>query len=72
MGGCDSDGKETTAIHMYNKSWEVISHMVTPRNHCLVAVLLQNQLMVVGGITTDSSGLIAGGEIDSVEIASII
>ena len=71
VGGFDSDGKETAAIHMYNKSWEVISHMVTPQNH-LVAVLPQNQLMVVGGITTVSSGLIAGCETDSVEIASII
>ena len=35
VGGKDSDGKETTAIHMYNtttNSWEVISHMKTPRH----------------------------------------
>ena len=34
VGGESSDDKETTAIHMYNtttNSWEVISHMTTPR-----------------------------------------
>ena len=69
VGGYDSDGKETTAIHMYNtttNSWEVISHMATPRSQCLVAVLPHNELMVVGGLTT------YGGKIDSVEIARII
>ena len=68
VGGYDSDGKQTTAIHMYNtttNSWEVISHMATPRRQCLVAVLPHNELMVVGGVTPD-------GQTDSVEIASII
>ena len=69
VGGKDSDDKMTTAIHMYNNtttySWEVISHMTTPRRHCLVAVLPHNQLTVVGGWTH------LGG-IDSVEIASIV
>ena len=68
MGGEGSDGKQTTAIHMYNtttNSWKVISHMTTPRSQCLVAVLPHNQLMVVGGF-------IPNGDTDSVEIASII
>ena len=68
VGGCDSDDKETTAIHMYNittNSWEVISHMTTPRCRCSVAVLPHNELMVVGGLTPDE-------ETDFVEIASII
>jgi serine/threonine protein kinase len=54
IGGTDSDEKSTTAIHMYNPttdSWEVISHMGTPRRSCIAAVLPNNQLMVVGGIT---------------------
>ena len=38
------------------------SHMVTPRQQCLVAVFLQNELMVVGGYTMT----------DSIEIANII
>ena len=70
VGGEDSDDKHTTVIHMYNtttNSWEVISHMTTPRCRCLVAVLPHNQLMVVGGRTPDS-----WGGTDSVEIASII
>ena len=69
VGGRDSDNKKTTAIHMYNtttNSWEVISHMTTPRHQCSVAVLPHNELMVVGGF-------IAGGDkTDSVEIASIV
>ena len=68
VGGYDSDGKETTVIHMYNitiNSWEVISHMTTPRYLCLVAVLPHNQLMVVGGYTP-------GGMTDSVEIATTV
>ena len=68
VGGKDSDDKETTAIHMYNRttnSWEVISHMATPRENCLVAVLPHNELMVVGGGTPD-------GTTDSVEIATIV
>ena len=52
IGGRDSDYKPTTAVHVYQpttNSWEVISHMTTPRYKCLVAVLPNNQLMVVGG-----------------------
>ena len=67
VGGNDSDDKATTAIHMYNttnNSWEVISHMATPRSKCLVAVLPHNKLMVVGGLTL-------GDKTNSVEIASI-
>ena len=71
VGGYDSDDKQTTAIHMYNtttNSWEVISHMATPRSQCLVAVLPHNELMVLGGVTPDSDWR----GIDSVEIANII
>ena len=71
VGGKDSDDKVTTTIHMYNTtthSWEVISHMTTPRCHCLVAVLPHNELMVVGGVTPDTD--LTGT--DSVEIASIV
>ena len=67
IGGKDSDKKPTTAIHMYNPttdSWEVISHMGTPRRDCIAAVLPNNQLMVVGGY-------IGSDNTDSVEFASI-
>ena len=68
VGGKDSDDKETTAIHMHNtttNSWEVISHMATPRYRCSVAVLPHNELMVVGGFTDYEVT-------DFVEIASIV
>ena len=68
VGGEDSKGQDTTAIHMYNtttNSWEVIGQMTTPRRQCLVVVLPHDQLMVVGGRT-------AGDETNSVEIASIV
>ena len=68
VGGCHSDDKKTTAIYTYNtttNSWEVVSHMSTPRYRCLVAVLPHNELMVVGGGTS-------GGITNSVEIASIV
>ena len=68
VGGRDSDGKMTTAIHVYKtttNSWKVISHMKTPRWRCQVAVLPHNKLMVVGGFTPD-------GRTDTVEIATIV
>jgi hypothetical protein len=68
IGGDDSENKPTTAVHMYQpttNSWEVISHMTTPRSRCLSAVLPDNQLMVVGGFTT-------GDEIcDSIEFGTV-
>ena len=71
VGGEDSDGEETTAIHIYNtttNSWEIISHMMTPRCQCPVVVLPYSELMVVGGFTPDSSWT----GTDSVEIPSIV
>ena len=70
IGGRDSDEKPTTAIHMYNPttdSWKVISHMGTPRQLCIAAVLPNNQLMVVGGRT----GKNFRTDTDSVEFATI-
>jgi hypothetical protein len=68
IGGTDSRKKTTTAVHIYNPatdSWEVISHMGTPRWRCIAAVLPNEQLIVVGGytgkynLTTDSTELAA-------------
>ena len=67
VGGMDSDNKLSTALHVHNatsNSWEIVSHMATPRFRCLVAVLSRNELMVVGSYTP--------GETDSVEIATIV
>ena len=73
IGGVDADGKPNTAIHVYNQtidSWETVSHMTTPRSKCIVAVLPDNQLMVVGGRTdTTNSGMMF---CDSVEFGRLI
>ena len=66
VGGQDYRNK-TNNVYSYNRetnSWEVISHMLTPRYQCLVAVLPHNELMVVGGWTTS-------GDTDKIEIASV-
>ena len=60
-------GKLTAAVHLYNpnsNSWEVVSHMATPRSDCFATVLPNNQLMVVGGWTDQ-------GVTDSVELATV-
>jgi hypothetical protein len=70
IGGGDADGKPTSAVRMYNPttdSWEVISHMGTPRWKCIAAVLHNNKVMVVGGYTGTSEETM----IDSVEFAFI-
>ena len=69
IGGKDSKGEPTTAVHMYQpttNSWEIISHMTTPRSRCLSAVLPDNQLMVVGGWITGNK------RCDSVEFGIIV
>ena len=66
VGGCNSDKKRTNAILKYNTathSWEVTSRIPTARFLCLVAVLSDNKLMVVGG----SDGL---SDTEKVEIAT--
>ena len=72
IGGEDTNEEPTTAIHMYNpttNSWEVISHMRTPRRECTAAVLPNNQLMVVGGQI--DGDFLFGIETDSTELATI-
>ena len=71
VGGVDSDEKPTTAVYMYNQntnSWNVISHMATARRQPFTAVLPNNQLMVVGGLTKSNDGWIYS---DSVEFGSV-
>ena len=53
------DYGHTTQVYMYHSvsnSWTIISHMSTGHNRsfCYAAVLPDNQLVVVGGIGTDS------------------
>lgn len=35
-------------------SWEAISHMTAPRTLCLAALLPDNQLIIMGGFTTEN------------------
>ena len=52
VGGKDTGGKNTTAVHKYNPtadSWDLISNTPTVRCYRLVAVLPANEVMVVGG-----------------------
>ena len=71
VGGCEIVGtfvRKATMIHMYNATtnrWEIISHMITPRYRCQVAVFPHNELMIVGGRTPD-------GLNNSVEIATLM
>ena len=59
-----STDESNNNIYSHNtgtNSWEVISHMPTPRHWCLVTVLPGNKLMVVGGVNNT-------GYTDEVEI----
>ena len=67
IGGRDSNFTRTTAVHMYNAStdsWDVISHMSIPRQECYAAVLSDNRLIVVGGMTAVDT------KTDAIEIAT--
>ena len=66
VGGRDSELKSTSAVYKYSfvgKSWEIISHMLTPRHLCFAAVIPDDQVLVVGG----ENGRFAT---DTVEIAT--
>ena len=76
VGGEDEHQKRTDAIYMYNPvahSWEIISHLSSPRSLCLVVVLPDDRLMVVGGWRDMESGLDAEGrqESNTVEVFHI-
>ena len=70
IGGRDSEHRPSTAVHAYvptNNSWEIISHMETPRYNCFAAILPDNQVMVIGGITNKSRT-----KTDTVEMGSLL
>ena len=70
IGGKGSDNKPIRDVHMYDpstNSWEVVSHMTTPRYTCYVAVLPNNQVIVMGGYTRSDLT-----KTDSVEIATLV
>jgi hypothetical protein len=66
IGGRDCEFVSTSAVYKYSfvsNSWDVISHMLTPRHLCFAAVIPDNRVLIVGG----ESGKFA---IDSVEVAT--
>ena len=68
VGGKALNNSITSLVHMYNPStgsWEVISQTPTARYLPLAAVVNDNQLLVVGGVTD------GGAMTDFVEIASL-
>ena len=70
IGGRDSEHRPTTAVHAYMptiNSWEVISHVGTSRYNSFAAVLPDNQLMVIGGVTDKSRT-----KTDTVEMGSLL
>ena len=70
IGGRDLEHRPSSAVHAYvptNNSWEVISHMETPRYSCFAAILPDNQVMVIGGITDKSRT-----KTDTVEMGSLL
>ena len=67
FGGQDAHKKDTNNIYTYStktNSWEVISHMSTPRPPPPPPPFSDNKVMVVGGETD-------AGDIDKVEMATI-
>ena len=69
IGGADDSRKDTAAVYCYDArtdSWRVVSQMNSGRYASLAAALPENQLLVVGGWTSDSK------EANSLEIGRIL
>ena len=71
IGGRSSTTKlATTDVRVYQPStnqWAVVSHMTKPRRQCFTGVLQPNQLIVVGGETSNNSN----EDNDIMEIATL-
>ena len=66
-------GYLSSAVYMFDlttNSWEIISHMPTGRCNCFTAILPDNQLMVLGGVT-DNDGAGDGSLTDMLEFATV-
>ena len=69
IGGMNEDNRPITDIRVYNAtsdSWEVIGHMLTARRQCFAAVVRDDRLIVVGGITD------SGDTTNTVEMATVV
>ena len=54
IGGLDAQNRKASTVYEYSTttgSWNLISNMPTPQYNRLVAVLLTNEMIVVGGST---------------------
>ena len=68
VGVEDSSQVPTPAVHLYDPStdmWDIVSNMSISRRRCFAAALPNNQLMVVGGYTTQVFGSVT-------EIANLV
>ena len=69
IGGVDTSHKSTTLMFRYNDAsnhWEKIGLMKMARSHCYVISLPNNELMVVGGNTSNPSMLTNMAEIATI------
>lgn len=75
IGGEDSEKKSTSAIHVYNpstRSWNLTNHLMTARTCCFVAVLPNDELMVVGGWTKRVLLLLVKESTNEVEFGTVV
>ena len=67
IGGVDAANQSAKSIYVYEEavdSWKTVGEMLSKRHSCFVAVLPDNQLMVVGGV-------IANNQTNLVEFGSL-
>jgi len=68
IGGYDSDGAVSAAVHMYDAKsdkWHLMGHMPTARSNCLV-VALHNRIITVGGNTAFVAVEVSTGRLCSI------
>lgn len=68
-GGTDDKGDPTKEVRMYSletEKWKVIGKIETPRRECFAAILPDNTVIVMGGLTTSQNN----SATDSSEIAT--
>ena len=74
VGGESTEGDRTTAIYQYNSRnalWQVVSQMSIPRSKCAVALLPNNNLMVVGGTPSKKKQVVRKSSLQPIEMAIV-
>ena len=69
IGGVDAANQSAKSVYMYEQatnSWKAVAgEMLSERHSCFVAVLPDNQLMVVGGVVANNqTNLVEFGSIE--------